>query len=139
MSAFLWAMVTAGIWGIVPLMEKIGVRNASPPGAVMVRSLGVVIGFLLCSGVWSPWATLRTIGWRSALLLAGGGLIASFIGQMAFYRALQAGPISQVTPVAGAYPLVAALLGWWVLREPLTLPRVAGMMCVIVGVLLLRK
>jgi transporter family protein len=73
------------------------------------------------------------------VLLAGGGLLASVIGQFAFYHALQAGSVSQVTPVAGAYPLVAALLGWIFLSEPLTVARAAGVICIVVGTLLLRR
>jgi len=65
--------------------------------------------------------------------------LASFVGQLAFYQALKVGAISQLTPVAGAYPLVAALLGWWVLREPITLTRAMGVVCVVIGVALLRK
>ena len=139
MSAFWWAMLTACIWGVVPLMEKVGLGGASPATGVIVRSLGVVAGLLVCSWVWPPWAALRALSWSSILLLAGGGLLASFVGQLAFYHALKSGAISQVTPVAGAYPLVAALLGWMVLREPLTVSRLLGVMCVVVGVILLRK
>ena len=141
MSAFLWAVLTACIWGIVPLMEKTGLglgRGVSPVIGVMARSVGVVVGLLVFSGVWSPWAALRTVGWPAFLLLAGGGFLASFVGQMAFYQALKSGVLSQVTPVAGAYPLVAALLGWIVLREPLTTPRLIGLALVISGVWLLR-
>ena len=139
MNAFLWALVTAGIWGIVPLMEKIGLGQASPVAGVVVRSLGVLIGLVIFSMVLSPWAAVRALGWPSSLLIAAGGLLASFIGQMAFYHALKSGAVSQVTPVAGAYPLVAALTGWLLLREPLTLSRLAGVVCVVVGVILLRK
>ena len=140
MTAFLWALVTACIWGVVPLMEKLGLAGAaSPLVGVMMRSLGVVAGLLVFGWVWSPWSALRALGWRSSLLLAGGGFLASFVGQLAFYHALKPGAISQVTPVAGAYPLVAALLGWWVLREPLTVSRGLGVFCVVVGVILLRK
>ena len=139
MSAFLWALLTACIWGVVPLMEKVGLGTAPPAVGVIVRSLGIVIGLVVAVCVWSPWAAVRTMSWTSVLLLAAGGLLASFVGQLAFYHALKAGALSQVTPVAGAYPLVAALLGWWVLREPLTLPRLAGVVCVVVGVVLLRR
>ncbi|MBI4342681.1 MAG: EamA family transporter [Candidatus Omnitrophica bacterium] len=139
MTAFLWALLTAGIWGVVPLMEKVGLGHTAPTIGVMVRSLGVVAGVLLFGWIWSPWQAIRTLSWSSIFLLAGGGLLASFVGQMAFYRALQSGALSQVTPVAGAYPLVAAILGWWILREPLTLSRVLGVVCVVVGVILLRK
>lgn len=139
MSAFLWALLTAGIWGIVPLMEKLGLGQNPPAVGVVARSLGVVGGLLVFVALRPPWVALRTLGWPSLLLLAGGGLLASFVGQLAFYHALKAGTVSQVTPVAGAYPLIAALLGWWILREPLSLPRLTGVICVVVGVLLLRK
>ena len=140
MSVFFWALLTACIWGVVPLMEKLGLGGTtSPTVGVMVRSLGVVLGLLVFGWAWSPWSAIRALDWRSMLLLAGGGLLASFVGQLAFYRALKSGAISQVTPVAGAYPLVAALLGWVVLREPLTISRALGVVCVVVGVLLLRK
>lgn len=139
MTALLWAVLTACIWGIVPLMEKIGLTHTSPAVGVVARSLGVVVGLVVFSAVTAPWASLRALGWPSLLLLAGGGLLASFVGQLAFYQALKAGAVSRVTPVAGAYPLVAALLGWWVLREPLTLPRLLGVVFVILGVALLRQ
>ena len=140
MTAFLWALLTALIWGIVPLMEKVGLSGSiAPTTGVMARSLGVVVGFVAIALLWSPWGALQSLSWKAWLLLAGGGFLASFVGQLAFYHALKAGAISQVTPVAGAYPLVAALLGWIVLREPLTLTRLLGVVCVVIGVLLLRK
>ena len=139
MNAFWWALLTAGIWGVVPLMEKIGLGQNDPVLGVVVRSAGIVLGLIVFSAVVSPITAVQTLGWRSALLLAGGGLLASFVGQMAFYHALKTGSLSQVTPVAGAYPLVAAILGWVVLREPLTLTRALGAACVVAGVVLLRK
>ena len=139
MSAFLWAAVAACIWGIVPLMEKAGLSGTTAPFAgVMVRSIGVAAGLLVLSCVWSPWAMMRAMGWRSILLLALGGFLASVVGQLAFYRALKSGALSQVVPVAGAYPLVAALLGWLLLREPITVPRFLGLILVVSGVWLLR-
>jgi transporter family protein len=139
MNAFFWALVTALIWGVVPLMEKLGLGQAAPAAGVVVRSLGVVAGLVVFSVVTSPWAALRGLSASSVLLLMGGGCLASFIGQMAFYRALKAGALSQVTPIAGAYPLVAALLGWWVLREPLNVSRVGGVVLIVLGVWLLRR
>ena len=139
MTAFWWALLTACIWGVVPLMEKIGLGAVPPTTGVIARSLGVVIGLLVFGWAWSPWAALTRVPWTSMALLAGGGFLASFVGQMAFYQALKSGAISQMTPVAGCYPLVAAVLGWVVLREPLTLSRGLGVVCVVIGVMLLRK
>lgn len=139
MTAFWWAVVTAGIWGVVPLLEKVGLVRSDPTVGVFARSLGVVLGAALCGLWWSPWQALRALDLRALGLLALGGFLASFVGQIAFYHALKSGAVSQVTPVAGAYPLVAALLGWWVLREPLTVARGVGVLCIVAGVWLLRS
>ena len=139
MTAFLWALVTAGIWGIVPLMEKVGLGTGSPTAGVVARSFGIVIGLIVYSLIASPWAAVRALGGPSIVLLAAGGLLASFVGQLAFYQALKTGAVSQITPVAGTYPLVAAVLGWWLLREPITPSRIAGVVCIVVGILLLRR
>ncbi len=139
MSAFWWALLTAGIWGVVPLMEKLGLGQAPPAAGVIVRSLGVVAGLAVLSLAAAPWAAVRALSWPSVVLLAGGGFLASFVGQLAFYHALKTGQLSQVTPVAGAYPLVAAILGWIVLREPLTGARVLGVLCIVAGAVLLRR
>jgi transporter family protein len=139
MSAFFWALVTAGIWGIVPLMEKVGLAGHPPTVGVVVRSLGVLVGLVAFGWKLAPLPSLQAMSWSSVLLLAGGGFLASVIGQLAFYQSLKTGALSQVTPVAGTYPLVASVLGWLVLREPLTLPRVLGVVLVVAGVTLLRK
>ena len=139
MSGFWWALLTALIWGCVPLLEKWGLAQSSPAIGVFARSVGVAVGAVLCGLIWKPWQAVLALSVRSFALLAIGGFLASFVGQMMFYQALKAGRISQVTPVAGAYPLVAAILGWWLLREPLSATRLLGVVFVVAGVLLLRQ
>lgn len=141
MSAIGWALVTAGIWGVVPLIEKVGLGGGTVPPmvGVMARSVGVLIGLFVSSVVWSPWKALSAMGWLSFGLLAAGGFLASFVGQVAFYKALSAAAVSQVTPAAGAYPLVAAVLGWLVFREPITVPGAVGVVLIVLGVALLHR
>ena len=139
MSAIAWALLTAVIWGIVPLLEKQGLGQGSPVIGVFARSLGVILGFLVLGVLWSPWKALAGLSIRSMALLALGGFLASFVGQMAFYHALRVGNVSQVTPLAGIYPMIAALLGWLLLREPFTMPRLVGVCMIVAGTLLLRR
>lgn len=139
MSPFLWALLTACIWGVVPLLEKLGLAGSEPTIGVFARSLGVVLGVVVLGLWWSPWKALGSLSAPSFALLALGGFLASFVGQMAFYHALKIGQLSQVTPVAGAYPLVAAMLSWWLLREPLSLTRVLGVLLIVSGVWFLRR
>ena len=134
-----WALVAAMIWGIVPLIEKLGLGGGSPVIAVFARTIGVMLGMVVVGWWISPWKALSELSVRSFALLACGGFLASFVGQMAFYQALKSGKISQVTPLAGTYPLVAALLGWWVLREPFTIMRLSGVIFIVLGIVLLRR
>ena len=139
MNAFWWSLVTACIWGLVPLIEKVGLGRAEPVTGVFARSVGVLIGVVVLGALWSPWQALGALGARSFGLLALGGFLASFVGQLAFYHALRTGHISAVTPLAGTYPLVAAVLGWWVLHEPLSAARLGGVAMIVAGVWLLGR
>lgn len=132
-------MLTACIWGIVPLIEKLGLAQAGPVPGVFARSLGVMVGATLCALVVSPWQALAALPARSIFLLGLGGFLASFVGQLAFYHALKVGSVSQVAPLSGTYPLVAAILAWVLLREPMTLTRVLGVCLIVFGAILLRR
>ena len=138
MSPVAWALLTALIWGIVPLMEKLGLGATAPMAGLFMRSAGVAAGALVVGLCTHPWPQMLRMPVSSMLLLATGGFLASVVGQMSFYQALKAGSVSRVVPIAGAYPLVAALLGWWLLREPLTPARALGAALVVGGVMLLR-
>ena len=43
MSAFAWAVLTALIWGVVPLLEKAGLKSSDPTIGVFARSVGVLV------------------------------------------------------------------------------------------------
>jgi len=102
MTAFLWALLTAGIWGLVPLMEKVGLSASAPTVGVVVRSFGVVLGLVCFGWMLAPWSALRTLPWSSLALLAGGGFLASFVGQLAFYHPDHLGSVNLVTDGSGA-------------------------------------
>ncbi|KAB2836303.1 MAG: EamA family transporter, partial [Candidatus Brocadia sp.] len=55
-----------------------------------------------------------------------------------FYTALKAGDISTIIPVTSCYPLFSFLLGWIFLGEEITLSKVAGMLLILGGILLLK-
>ena len=120
-------------------LKQVGLGRNDPTIGVFARSFGVLAGMVFFGLLWSPWQALGQLGARSFLLLAFAGFLASFVGQLAFYQALKIGQLSSVTPLAGTYPLVAALLGWWLLREPMTAARLGGVLCVVVGVWLLSR
>jgi transporter family protein len=73
-------------------------------------------------------------------LLLGSGVLAGAAGMIFFYTALSLGEISRVKPIAFTVaPATAAVLGMLVLGEPLTARKVAGIACLLVGVVLLTR
>lgn len=138
MKAFTLALITAVIWGTAPLFEKAGLRGVDPVIGVMIRGLGVtvcIILFLLFSGGFNQ---IMSFDKKATALILFGGILASFFGQIFFYQALKLGEASRVVPVSGMYPLVTFILGILVFNEAVTIPKLFGVLCILVGLFFIR-
>jgi transporter family protein len=140
LSAFGWALLASFCWGFAPLLEKIGLRGTVDPAlGVLVRSIGVIFGALCflpaLSKIPGRFSDLTPRNW---IFLCLGGLVASIIGQLCFYRALKLGDVSRVVPIGASYPVLAFLLGTIFLGESVTLSKIGGIALVMTGVYLLR-
>lgn len=138
MKPYTMALVAALCWGIAPIFEKWSLVRASPLTVLTVRSLVVsatlvVVGFL--SGQLQD---LRRVDGPLFLLIAMGGFLGSLTGLFIYFWALKQDLASTVVPVAGSYPLVAAILGILFLGEPLSIQRLVGACLVALGVFLVR-
>jgi len=142
MKAFWLAVLTAFIWGFAPFIEKIGLssKGVDPLVGVVFRATGgflavmVLLAFLL---KFHPQG-FRSIDFRAMSFLIIGGLLGSVIGQVFFYQALKAGEVSMVAPIVGTFPLVAFILGVIFLGETITVTKIAGVLLIIGGVVLLK-
>jgi transporter family protein len=139
-SGFGWAVLASFCWGFAPLFEKIGLRgDIDPVVGVLVRTFGVLVGVLILiptvPKLSSRFAEMTLRNW---ICLGMGGLIASVIGQLCFYRALKIGEISKVVPIGASYPVLAFLLGTLFFHESITWSKAGGIALVIAGVFLLR-
>jgi bacterial/archaeal transporter family protein len=139
MDGFFLAGTAALCWGMSVFLEKLGVTNADPMAGLWARCVGVLAGGLALT-VFVPNLAQKVaaMGGRSFLLLASGGLMASILGQIFFYRALKAGDIGRVATVGGAWPLVAFFLSVLFLHEAPTLKKILGAALVISGAALLK-
>lgn len=139
MKAFYLAITTAVLWGITPIVEKMGLAKVEPLAGVLIRSFGVIVGMTILASFntnllkMALKADLKTI-----LFLMAGGIMASILGQILFYSALKQGEASKLVPIAGMYPLVSFILGLVFLGETFTLSKGFGMVLVVLGVFLLR-
>jgi len=134
MNAFIWAILAAIIWGIVPLLEKLGLAKAEPLAGLFYRCFGVLIGLLLLGLFILKPQEIKSVDSRSIIFLMLGGFLASFLAQICFYHGLKIGEVSRVVPVSGSYPLVAFLLGVLFLGEPINLIKAVGVLLIIAGI-----
>lgn len=139
MSPFTWALLTAVTWGLVPLIEKMGLLKVDPLVGIFYRCFGVMIGIIVLFAVKAPAIKQSFTDLHPGMLyLALGGFLASVVGQIFFYHALKTGDASRVVPLAGAYPLISFILGVVLLGEKVTLSKAGGMAFIIMGVMLLK-
>ncbi|MBU0549809.1 MAG: EamA family transporter [Candidatus Omnitrophica bacterium] len=134
MNAFIWALLAASIWGIVPLLEKLGLAKVEPLVGVFYRSLGVVVGLLLLGAFMLKPQQIKAIDLRSAGFLILGGFLASILAQICFYNSLKIGEVSRVVPISGSYPLIAFMLGMLILGESVSLIKAAGALLIVLGI-----
>lgn len=138
-KGYLFAVLTALIWGLAPVVEKLGLSGRMDPYmGVVVRTIPIAIIGLLGLVFMGRLGELSSIDTRSALLVMAGGLLAGFVGQITYYTALKSGEASVVVPVAATYPLVALVVSLVVLGEAMSFQKLAGVLLVVGGVALLR-
>ncbi|WP_328702956.1 DMT family transporter [Arenibaculum pallidiluteum] len=101
-----------------------------PVGAwAMLASVVFLAGFAVPEGLFTDASRLGTAGWAAVTFigLSSGG------GYMLWLWALRTISATRVTVFLSLSPATAALLGAWLLGEPLTRGTVAGLACVAAG------
>ncbi len=134
MNAYSWAILTACIWGIVPILEKAGLSQANPFSGFFYRCLGIFFGFL-CFGffIFKP-EEIRCVGMRSVIFLMSAGFLASFLAQITFYQGLKLGEVSKIVLISASYPVVTSILGILIFKEHFTLVKGLGILAVMFGI-----
>jgi transporter family protein len=137
--SFLFAIAASLVWGLAPALEKMGLKgNIDPYAGVVIRT--VAIAFLAIVGLlfMGRLASFKGLDLKAVFFIAAGGIVAGFIGQLAFYSALKHGEASVVVPVAATYPLVALIVSIVFLGEAFTWQKAVGISLVVIGVALVR-
>lgn len=138
-KAYFLSILTAFIWGLAPIFEKIGLSGKIEPYvAVVVRTIPIVIISFLGLIFMGKVGSLSQLATKDILFVTIGGLLAGFLGQITIYSALKIGHASVVVPIAATYPLVAMTVAVLFLGEPITWQKVVGVVFVISGVMMLR-
>jgi transporter family protein len=135
--AWVYAALACLCWGIAPIFEKVGLREAHPLWAIIVRSTLTTVFLATMVIVRREPLELKywsSFTWANVLL---GGIISVLLAQAFYFQALKAGEVGKVVPIVGAYPMVSMVLALVLLGEPLSLAKLVGGLLVVAGVWLL--
>ena len=131
-------VITTLLWGATPIIEKIGLAKVDPLVGVTVRSTIVTIGLFILLLFMGKGRELIEVSGRNILLFGASGVMAGLLGMWTYYMALRMEATSKIVPIAASYPLVTAFLSVLILREGVTLSRVAGTALIVSGIWLVK-
>src|SRR6185312_8654715 len=125
-----WALAAAGAWGTADFCaKKASDRFGFWPTVWAMNATGA----LAMGVVWAAGGVALTPDQLPRLAWLAVG---NTVGGVAFYFALEHGPLALVSPITAAYPVVSAVLAYWITGERLGAWLVAAVAGVIAGTLL---
>ena len=124
-------------WGIAPIFAKLGLANANPIAALVLRTM--LAAFIVTTWVGFSGADLQLgkippISW---LLIGIEAILATLVGDLAYYAAIKDGNVAVVTIIMSVAPLVTMVLSNIFLAEPITIWRIVGACYVVLGLILI--
>ena len=112
----IWAVLSAVFAALTAIFAKIGVENINSDLATFIRTIVVLVSFLLlllATGQFMPPQQISGRTW-TFLVLSGLGTGASWL---CYFRALKLGPASLVAPVDKLSVVLVAIFGVLLLGE----------------------
>lgn len=138
LNAYTLGLITLVLWGIAPVLGKLGLSNLDPLPALFIRSALVTTTLAAAIILTGRWSEIADASGRDVMFIMLEGLCAALLGQLAYYYAIKLGDISKVTLIVAGAPIVTLLLAVFVLGEKVTLYKLAGAAAIIFGIVLLR-
>ena len=130
---------TAILWGITPVLEKIGLGKTDPLTGITIRSIAVVVFLVVFLLLTGRIRQVFQVDAKTVLIFSTTGLLAGLLGMLTYFFALQKGATSQIVPIAATYPLITAVLSVLILGENVTLFRILGTISIILGIWLVQS
>jgi len=132
----IWALLSAVFAALTAVFAKIGVENINSDLATFIRTIVVLVSFLLlllATGQFVPPQQISGRTW-TFLVLSGLGTGASWL---CYFRALKLGPASLVAPVDKLSVVLVAVFAYLFLAERPSLRDWIGITLVGAGVVVL--
>jgi transporter family protein len=130
------ALLAALFASFTAILAKIGIEDVDSNLATAVRTIVVVIMAYLMVLITGQTGNIMAVSAKSLIFLVLSGLTTG-LSWLAFFKAIQIGDVSKVVPIDKASVVLTILLSFVVLREPATMPVVAGGIIISLGTFVL--
>ena len=135
----MWILLAFGsalFAGLTSILAKCGIRKTDSTVATAIRTIVVLLFSWLMVFVVGSQSTMGTISGRTLLFLVLSGL-ATGGSWLCYFKALQLGDISKVTPIDKSSTVLTILLAAIFLQEGVSLPKGIGVVLIAVGTFLM--
>jgi transporter family protein len=133
---WIYALLSAFFAGITAILAKIGIKGIDSDLATAVRTVVIILlawSIVIYKNALPQLSTLTKQNW-TFLILSG---IATGLSWIFYFKALQAGKVSQVAPVDKASLAISIILAVIFLGEEMTIKSAAGALLIIAGTFVL--
>jgi transporter family protein len=112
----LYALLSAAAAALVGILGKVGMKDVDSTLATTVRSVVMTVFLIGVCSVMGLWSKLQTLQFKSTSMIVLSGL-AGATSWLFYFKAIQAGTVSQVAPIDKLSMPLAVLLAVLILGE----------------------
>jgi transporter family protein len=124
-------------WGLAPLFGKLGLVQINSITALSIRTIfaaSMIISWNLVFG--NGLGRYLAVPPKNLIFIVLEALLATLIGDLAYFMALKQGNINQVTLIMSSAPLITIISSYLFLGEHTNLPQLAGALLIVAGLAL---
>ncbi|WP_027364349.1 EamA family transporter [Desulfotruncus alcoholivorax] len=136
---YFYAFLGMICWGLAPLFGKMALYNVNPVTALSLRTIlaaALVLGWLVGTRGFGNLLQVSPVFW---FFILAESLLATLLGDLAYFAALKKGNINQVTLIVSSSPVVTILFSYIFFGETLNHYQILGALLIGVGLFLLIK
>lgn len=122
--------------GATAILAKMGIKKVDSMLATAIRTIIILIFSWLMVFIVGSWNTIPSIDSKAYIFLILSGL-ATGASWLCYFKALQLGDVNKVTPIDKSSTVLTMILAFIILGEPITLPKLIGMVAIGVGTYLM--
>ena len=139
MERWVWyAIISMCFAGATAVVAKLGLENISAELGLAVRTSVMFLIVLAIAAAVVPRAELRSLTAASAGWLALSGALAA-VSWVFYYKAIKVGEVATVALIDKGSVVVAILLAFLILKEPITTAKLAGGALMVLGLVIVAR